>query len=79
MDYKSKRYYKKWAARSAEIIEGIFKKHNRECTIKVIRNSGTVKVKAETIEVEILKEIINAGTAWFHKGRILFMVEAVEK
>lgn len=79
MDYKSKRYYKKWAARSAEVIEGIFNKHHRECTIKVIRNSGTVKVKAETIEVEILKEIINAGTAWFHKGRILFMVEAVEE
>ncbi len=79
MDYRSKRYYKKWAAKSEEVVKAIFKKHNRECDIKTVRNSGTVKIKAETIEVEILKEIMSAGTAWFHKGRILFLSEAVEK
>ena len=45
MDYRSKRYYKKWAAKSEEVVKAIFKKHNRECDIKTVRNSGTVKIK----------------------------------
>jgi hypothetical protein len=73
MDYKSKRYYRKWAEKSEKVVREIFKKHNRECVIKTISCSGTVKIKATTIEVDILKEIINAGTAWYHKGRILFL------